>query len=647
MAEVLPSKRVQTPPATEKVATFLSRLPNDWTIFVGWPDLGVAIPDFLVVSGQGSVALIAVSGASASVLDQWHPKQSPHDSAPMPLRRLHRAIRGLDASPFPSVPKYLILTNASDADVGFGFELALPASIQVRCLDTFTIEKCESAVLGAPPQPHLIDPIRAHIGKPSVVLPALTIQRPKDIREYRFLDSVQEEWLRKNLLPPDEISTELPEQTGAHLLTGVAGSGKSLLLLYRATLEQKLRPDVPILFVTHNRALIADLTTRAAALAQMLEARPVVIQQFLKWCRPWMKSWPTALAYQERENAIQAAINPAPGGLRFFSEEFAWIQDHGISSEAEYLTAERHGRKRPISGADRPRIWGLFLQYLAELERRRVTDFSGLTKRCMDAAIAGHCPKLSLIFVDEAQFFAPTALRTLRYALRDDGRIFFAADPTQGFLQRRTPWAACGLDMRGRSIRLKRPYRSTAPILRFARSFYLSRVLEPDPDLNLPTDEELATAPPGAEPEVTHVPNQQAEIPVARQAVCALIEGGVRPRHILVLHRNGYETDRIASAISAGQTWYAGPAHSVVSPNQVRVSSFDAATGLEAPYVVIIELRSLLEAERNPVLNDERDQLVLDNSRKIYMALTRSGYRLFVVWSGAGMAPPFESKAPA
>lgn len=627
------------PPAVEKAAAFLAKLPTDWKVFIGWPGLDVCAPDFLIVTPLGNLALVAVSGASASVLDVWDPRSPPGETAAMPLRRLHRAIMALTENPFPGIPTVLILTHVRDDEVGFGFEMLLPGSLRIRTLDAFTIEACQALVSQAPARPDLMDEIRAHIGKPSVILPSLAIQRPEETPKLRFLDSIQEEWLRRHLSLPEEAAAETMTQAGAHLLTGVAGCGKSLLLLYRATLERKLRPQEEILFVTHNKPLITDLSRRAGDLARMLGAPRVAIRQFLTWCRPWVPRWPEAVTYGRREAILRSAIGSEPNACRFFSEEFAWIQDHGIASEAEYVAVERQGRKRPVPGSERPRIWQLFQRYLAELERCGVTDFSGLTRICLEAAQAGRCPQYSLIFVDEAQFFAPIAIRTLRCALREGGRIVFAADPTQGFLQRRSPWAACGLDLRGRSTRLKCPYRSSEPILRFARSFYLNRIPESEPDLNLPTDEELASASPGSAPEVIQVPNQQGELREVCHLVRSLIQNGAEPHHVLVLHRHGYETEKIAATLCAQESWRAVPANSAASSNGVRVTSLDAATGLEAPYVVIMELRDVLEAEKNPMLGSERDQLILDNSRKIYMAFTRAGYRLLIVWSGEAPAP--------
>jgi superfamily I DNA/RNA helicase len=102
---------------------------------------------------------------------------------------------------------------------------------------------------------------------------------------------------------------------------------------------------------------------------------------------------------------------------------------------------------------------------------------------------------VAYIYVDEAQFFAPVWLRALRSALNARGRLLLAADPTQGFLKRRQSWVAGGLDLRGRSTRLRNSYRKTRPILDFAAAFYRSRLNNEDErELNLPDEAELRSA---------------------------------------------------------------------------------------------------------------------------------------------------------
>jgi hypothetical protein len=93
--------------------------------------------------------------------------------------------------------------------------------------------------------------------------------------------------------------------------------------------------------------------------------------------------------------------------------------------------------------------------------------------------------------------------------LLSERHLFLAADPTQGFLRRRQSWIAAGIDVRGRSTRLKRPYRTTQAILRFARDFHLGRGTSDDTgeDLNIPDDAQISSiVEEGLEPSIIHVP---------------------------------------------------------------------------------------------------------------------------------------------
>jgi ATP-dependent exoDNAse (exonuclease V) beta subunit len=51
--------------------------------------------------------------------------------------------------------------------------------------------------------------------------------------------------------------------------------------------------------------------------------------------------------------------------------------------------------------------------------------------------------------------------------------------------------------------------------------------------------------------------------------------------------------------------------------------------------VFLVGLRDMLEAEQSLRLSDqEREALIRDNTRKLYMAATRAGQRLVLTYSG-------------
>jgi superfamily I DNA/RNA helicase len=63
------------------------------------------------------------------------------------------------------------------------------------------------------------------------------------------------------------------------------------------------------------------------------------------------------------------------------------------------------------------------------------------------------------------------------------------------------------------------------------------------------------------------------------------------------------------------------------------VCSLNAATGLESPVVFLCGLDGLLEKEGAlGMARDEKSELVRDNTRRIYMAMTRAGRKLIVTY---------------
>jgi len=67
----------------------------------------------------------------------------------------------------------------------------------------------------------------------------------------------------------------------------------------------------------------------------------------------------------------------------------------------------------------------------------------------------------------------------------------------------------------------------------------------------------------------------------------------------------------------------------------VRVTTINAGTGLESPIVFLVGLKRLFEEEQSLRLSDtEREQVVRENTRKVYMAATRAGQRLVFTYVG-------------
>jgi hypothetical protein len=463
-----------------------------------------------------------------------------------------------------------------------------------------------------------------------------------------FLDFDQE-WGVKNdldLLPQQtDLVGEAPSTV--RLVTGVAGSGKSLVL-YRALLSARLHPSARVLILTHNKPLRHELQRRSARLAAL--PRNLTCTTFFQWAAKCLGSWDATMWWpSDIERCLSRLKDQVPGLARlsvaFLADEIGWIKDQRLMKWDLYLSADRAGRGTSLRGAQREEMWSMFRIYQHELERMGATDWHNIALRFHEAAVVERSldfPEFDAVFIDEAQFFAKAGFETVNAALKPGGHLFLAADPTQGFLRRRQSWVAAGIEVRGRTTRLSQAYRNTRAILNFAREFYESRrdPEESASNLNVPDDEQLAAIPEvGEEPVVVMVSGEQDEIARAANEALALKEGGVQPGKLLLIHANSSMEGALRRSLE--RKLGAGMVHDAKSgplPEMAFCSgtTLKAATGLEAPLVILLGMDHLLESEGDLRLSDgDRIDLRRDHTRMLYMGFTRAGQRLLVIRSGS------------
>jgi superfamily I DNA/RNA helicase len=244
-------------------------------------------------------------------------------------------------------------------------------------------------------------------------------------------------------------------------------------------------------------------------------------------------------------------------------------------------------------------------------------------------------PEYDVILVDEAQFFAPLWIQLIQKVLDPrTGHLFIVADPTQGFLGRGTSWKSLGLDARGRTHHLNRSYRTTREIMQFATLLYRLRLEnEKDDDILVP---DLLTMPNGAFPQIIPLTSPQDEIERVANEVVEFVQKGFPRKHLLVLHTNGEGVKALVQSIDdkLGKS-AALDAKDTYPGDYVRVTTLNAGAGLESPIVFLVGLRDLFEEEQSLRLSDEeRETLIRDNTRKLYMAATRAGQRLVLTYAG-------------
>jgi len=655
MAHILPETPPQTiPKEVLRVFRALKSLPDSFYVWHHLAPWQADAPDFLVLDEHSKALLIKVSSAAADqastaaqmLLIQDHRKPLGQNENAL----LEKFVHGLNLPSnqqiqtlviFPNIPHKQVLASrlerkAREAHwvgkepIQSDTHLALDEYFSSAPLDSIWLEKLRQRFT------------------PEVVIPAeMTVRPPIERRmeagltDY-LLDYDQEAAVKSDLeLQADDQA--LPNNLRLNIINGVAGSGKTLILLYRLRLLYHLYPDKRFLVLTHNRPLNRDMEGRFARL-EGCSPENIEWRTFNGWCyRHWPKQpkWIEPLKLRARRKVIEEIwrthLQNSAISARMFESEVDWLKDQIPLSREQYLDADRRGRGFPLNAEQRQRVFNASLAYQASLEKIGVVDWGDVPCLLWQFSENGQVefPEYDIILVDEAQFFAPLWMRLIQKLLTpSNGHLFLVADPTQGFLGRGASWKSFGLEARGHIHNLRHSYRTTREILQFATLLYRLRLAEEkDDDILVP---DLLNMPNGAFPQIITLTSPQDEIARVANEVTGLVKQGFPRKHLLLLHSDAWGVKNLIQAIDdqLGKNAALDPKDNYPG-DYVRVTTINAGAGLESPIVFLVGLRSLFEEEQSLRLSDEeREGLIRDNTRKLYMAATRAGQRLVLTYSG-------------
>lgn len=661
MAHILPDAPLSScTPEAARVFRHLKRLPDEQ--FVVWQRLAIwdrPGPDFWVLRSDRRAVLIKVvtstpAEAQAALQGQlFEIVQTPSESAADGLAALTSFAAQVLPSPANSlwqqVPGLLLCPNLGAADLAT-YRMSVTASPGIHwaskeVLAAGDFERWLTDQLGAPLSPDLIAALRVAIAPEVVIPPSFSVRKPIErntqaqLTSY-LLDPRQEQILKTDLDLSDEARAVV-DDFNLRLINGVAGSGKSLIVVYRAHLLHQLFPEKRILGLTLNKPLIHDLEARYCQLSKSQNG--VIWQNFHQWCRGLKPSteprW-QVISIAARQRLIaeiwQQHLSDTSISERMFQEELDWFKDRLIFGREDYVNVDRARRGFGLAPAMREKMYDAFVAYQKELKRRDQLDWGDLPRRIWRLYSDGTLtlPVYDVVLIDEAQFFAPLWFEIIKRIVKPGtGHLFLAADPTQGFLKRGHSWRASGLEVRGRTLRLEKSYRTTREILSAATLLYRTQLPNDDEEIIAPN---LLGMPSGALPFIVPVTSEQDEVTRVVNEVRALHQTGAALGDMLIIHAHWQGVDRLAARLRREFGTEA-----VIDPkdapkgNQIRVVTLNAATGLESPIVFLCGVHQLYEEEQSVRLSDdERAELIRDNTRKLYMAITRAGQRLVLTYVG-------------
>ncbi len=655
MAHILPETPPQTLPG-EVLKTFraLKALPDSFFVWHHLAPWQPNAPDFLILSQDGRALLVKVSAAPADqaaaaqmlLLADERPALGVVENSVLAAflqsLQLPDAIHIETLIVFANIPHQRLTASRPGRPAG---EAQWAGRELLQSETRLTWEKFFPA---QPVETLWLEKMRQRF-TPEVVVPAEMTVRPPVARRLKaglsdyLLDYDQEAAVKADLSDIESEGQALGGDFRLSIINGVAGSGKTLILLYRLRLLYHLYPQKRFLVLTHNRPLCHDMQGRFARLEGDLPPN-IEWRTFNAWCYhhwPATDRWIDPLPLQRRTQIAQQVWQNTLSGTALTAHmllsEIDWLKDQLPLSKEAYLSADRRGRGFGLNAEQRRRMWTAIQTYQQTLAQSGELDWGDVPQRLWRFVQEKQLvlPWYDIVLVDEAQFFAPLWMALIRQVLHPpNAHLFLVADPTQGFLGRRASWKSLGLEARGRTQQLRRSYRTTREIMEFATIFYRLRLgEEKDEDVVFP---DLLNMPNGVFPQIIQLDSPQDEISRVANEAAAFVRQGCPRRHLLLLHANGQGVRALIQALKyrLGKSAVMDPKDTYPG-DYIRVTTLNAGAGLESPIVFVVGLRELFEEEQSLRLSDEeRVATIRDNTRKIYMAATRAGQRLVLTYTG-------------
>lgn len=656
MAQIIPSTPFGSlPPEVLKAYRYFKSLPDDYFIWHHLTPWDREAPDFLLVNPARQALLVKVSTVTT---------KSSHPAAQMLLLGESTPIgeeekRVLDAFKIKLESPLNEKISAAILFPNIRSEKLSPSQntedkrkyhwIGQEAMQNPPLEYWERMFVGEALTELMLEKLRS-VFSPEVIIPeALTVRMPDEGRHTAglkgyLLDVLQESAVKNDLeLPLEQDKTSKDFHVG--IINGVAGSGKTLILLHRLRLLHSFFPNKRFLVLTHNRPLIHDIKSRYQALTGEVP-RTVEWMTFNGFCRkywpekefPW--SDPLGLAERERiaETIWEKHFKRTSIHLQSFISEIDWLKDQIPMDKSKYLEAERRGRGFRLHQEQRLRIWEAITEYQNQINSRNKLDWGDVPRKMWNFIREKkvQLPPYDFILIDEAQFFAPIWFDIIRQITKPkSGNLFIVADPTQGFLGRGASWKSLGIEARGKTQNIRRSYRTTHEILNFATLLYRRRMEKSETDDEI-IEPDLMNMPHGILPVLLPLRSPQDEIGKVTAEIDAVYKLGVPLNNILVLHSEWEGVDALLLSLNSrlGEGSAVDPKDTLPG-DSIRVTTLNAGTGLESQIVFLVGLNRLFEREQSLRLSDEdADRLILENTRKVYMAATRAGQRLVITYVG-------------
>lgn len=464
------------------------------------------------------------------------------------------------------------------------------------------------------------------------------------------LNQSLEKW--RVFLHPAQRRLAEGKKNGSVRVLGGAGTGKTVVAMHRAKWLAKnvARPeDGAVLFTTFTRNLAADIQQNLNKICSQKELSHIEVMNLDAWIVSFLKKqgydYGLLMDAKEERRLWEEAYSEKPAssdlGLSFFQEEWVRvIQPYSVSSVDEYKKASRTGRGTRLNRQQRVNIWPVFERYrhlLASNHLKETDDVYRDARKLLENKPELR-PNLCSVVVDEAQDMGSQAFMLIR-ALVPPGPndLFIVGDGHQRIYgKNKVVLGQCGIDIRGRSSRLKVNYRTTDETRKVAVGI-LEDVKVDDLDGGDDSQQFYHSLMHGPVPEVRCFSGMDEQV----DAILAAIgENNLAPEACCVIARTHRELNELKASLESRQQLchQLDGRSGVPSDGTLNLATMHRVKGLEFDAVFVSSVNRGL-VPLNVVINTAADAVTRrqrENEERalLYVSLTRARKLAFIYGYG-------------
>ncbi len=473
----------------------------------------------------------------------------------------------------------------------------------------------------------------------------------------RFIDITDDEDLERILkadlkqwmifLHPSQRRIVEGNYSGSLKVSGGGGTGKTVAAIHRLKrlCTETYEGQGKVLYTAYNRSLVDNLI---GSIQQMeVPSQRYVLDTVDKVSLDIAKAkniigkGTNVLLDERRIHALWEEVvmdNMSEFSADFLQSEYQdIILYHDVKSLEQYLKTPRTGQGSALSRKQRKNVWEMVEKYTEKKSMQNLVERDELFNMVTGWLNENDERPYTHVIADEIQDLSNPQLRFLR-ALTPVGPndLFLVGDPYQRIYSRKLNFKSAGINIAGRSRRLRVNYRTTEEIKKHAVSIVSGMEVD-DFDGNAENLRGYVSLLHGEAPIYQMYPNKNQELDAIATYIRQCLDAGIRPDDICVAAYRNDMVDSTANYLSRQASipcrrWNGGDI------DGVRAYTFHRMKGLEFRVVI------LTDVSRNTIpyhpsnyqeLDDEQKRQIDQQQRSLmYVALTRAVNRVLITGCG-------------